>query len=81
MAVSIRVMFFGATADIVGQRELRLDLSRSDSISSIFDRLLADYHLLSQHQLHFALNQQYATGKEMLQEDDELAIFTAVSGG
>jgi molybdopterin converting factor small subunit len=33
------------------------------------------------HQLLFAVNQEYASGDEPLKNGDELAVFTAVSGG
>lgn len=36
---------------------------------------------LASHKLLYSVNQSYAAGGERLKSDDELAIFTAVSGG
>ena len=49
--------------------------------ADIFEKLVADNPLLGRHRLHFSVNQQYATGDEILIDGDEMAIFTAVSGG
>lgn len=79
--MSIQVLFFGATADITGQRRVEIELSPDSRASDIFERLVVDHPLLARHRLHFSVNQQYATGDEILNDGDEMAIFTAVSGG
>jgi molybdopterin synthase sulfur carrier subunit len=79
--MDLKVLFFGATADIVGNRELHLELAAGEAASFVFKRIVAEYPLLSRHKLHFAINQQFATGNEIVRDGDELAIFTAVSGG
>jgi molybdopterin converting factor small subunit len=65
----------------VGQRQLELDLSGPVTAKACFDELLKNYPQLNKHKLLFSRNQEYARGDEMLSEGDELAIFTAVSGG
>jgi molybdopterin synthase sulfur carrier subunit len=77
----LKVLFFGATADIVGAREMQIEVLANDSASSVFERIAAVYPPLAKHKLLFALNQQYVDGSTTLHEGDELAIFTAVSGG
>ncbi len=77
----VRVLFFGATADIAGKRCVEVELASPSPASRIYDQLIAEYPRLAAHKLHFSLNQQYATGDELLNDGDELAIFTAVSGG
>lgn len=77
----VRVLFFGATADISGQREIVIDAEGSTTSQSVFEQILSQYPALSAHRLLYSLNQKYATGDEMVSEGDELAIFTAVSGG
>jgi molybdopterin converting factor small subunit len=79
--IRVKVLFFGAVADEVGRRVDELEVRTGDPSKSIFDRLLSDYPSLSTHKLLFSVNQNYATGKETLKTGDELAIFTAVSGG
>lgn len=76
-----QVLFFGATADITGQRRVEVALPPEAKALDVFEKLIADYPLLAKHRLHFSVNHQYATGDEILNDGDELAIFTAVSGG
>ena len=79
--MKVRILFFGATADIVGTSELQFDLSSSESASTVFERILSKYPSLTNHHLRYSVNQTYATGEETICEGDELALFTAVSGG
>lgn len=79
--MTVQVLFFGATADITGQRKLKIELPSDAVAGQIFEKLLSDFPALSKHRLHYSVNEQYATGNEMLNDGDELAIFTAVSGG
>jgi molybdopterin converting factor small subunit len=75
------VLFFGATADVVGTRRKTLEIGSPEPAKVIFDRILTDYPALSKHRLLFAINQRYVNGDEIVNDGDELAIFTAVSGG
>lgn len=77
----IHVLFFGATADITGQRRLAVELPHDSKATDIFEKLIIDHPQLAKHRLYFSVNQQYAAGDETLNDGDELAIFTAVSGG
>ena len=79
--MSVRILFFGSTADIVGKRELCI-LTVGATVSELLDRLISDYPRLADQKLHFALNEEYASGDTfVVGMYDELAIFTAVSGG
>jgi molybdopterin converting factor subunit 1 len=77
----IRVLFFGTTADEVGQRELELSLNQSPTVHDAFKETLKSFPNLEKHKLLFAVNQEYVSENRQLQTGDELAIFTAVSGG
>ena len=79
--MSVQVLFFGATADITGQRRFEIELPLDAKAADVFEKLTLDFPSLAKHRLHFSVNQQYATGNEILNDGDELAIFTAVSGG
>lgn len=79
--MNVQVLFFGATADITGQRRIEVDLPPEAIAADIFEKLVADHPLLARHRLHYSINQQYANGDEMISDGDEFAIFTAVSGG
>ncbi len=79
--MNIQILFFGATADITGKRRVEIAIEPETTASEISKNLIAEYPRLDSHKIHISLNQQYATGEELLHDGDEIAIFTAVSGG
>ena len=79
--MKIRVLFFGATADETGEREIEFSLSENVNANQAFAEIVAKYPRLKNHKLLFAVNQEYASGEEIVKDGDELAVFTAVSGG
>jgi len=78
---NVKVLFFGATADAVGEREIEIDVETDAKADAVFKQIISDYPQLEKHSLLFALNQEYSNGDEIIRNGDELAIFTAVSGG
>ncbi len=76
-----RVLFFGATAEETGEREIEFDLRKEIKAADAFKQIVAAFPNLRKHSLLFAVNQEYASGDETIKNGDELAIFTAVSGG
>ncbi len=81
MIKKIKILFFGATAEIVSTREITLEILGRTTSKSIFEQLVTKYPDLAKHRLHFSVNRQYASGNEIIRDGDEIAIFTAVSGG
>ena len=79
--MKVQVLFFGATADETGAREIEFDAPESQKAGEIFAEIVNQYPRLKNHKLLFAVNQEYASGGEIIANGDELAIFTAVSGG
>jgi len=79
--MSARILFFGFTADIAGKREIEILVPDALSANSVLNDVLGRIPSLAGHNLHISINQQYATGNEIIRDGDELAIFTAVSGG
>jgi molybdopterin converting factor small subunit len=79
--VNIKVLFFGATADIVGNRELEFDFENGTKSDSAFQQVVEKFPKLAEHSLLFALNQEYVNDAVTINNGDELAVFTAVSGG
>jgi len=79
--MTIQVLFFGATANVTGERSIDISLLKESSSKEVFEQINAQFPKLSKHKLLYSLNQQYATGDEIIRDGDELAIFTAVSGG
>ncbi|MCD9185343.1 MAG: MoaD/ThiS family protein [Pyrinomonadaceae bacterium] len=79
--MNVQVLFFGATADETGEREIEFSFDENISAERAFAEIVEKYPRLKAHKLLFAVNQEYADGGEIIKNGDELAIFTAVSGG
>jgi len=47
----------------------------------MLEQVVEEYPKLSTLKLLVSLNQEYSTGHEIINDNDELAIFTSVSGG
>lgn len=78
----LRVLFFGALRDRFGLEE-RLEQFPGRSVAD----LLEYYHAVAPElsglwqTLAVAVNQQYAKGNTLLENDDEVALLPPVSGG
>ena len=79
--MNVKVLFFGATADAAGEREVEISFDNPVNAETAFSDILEKFPRLSARKLLFARNQEYITGDEMIEDGDELAVFTAVSGG
>jgi molybdopterin converting factor small subunit len=60
---------------------MHLSVGAGQGASNIFRDLIDRFPELKHHKLLFAINETYAKGDEIIHDGDELAIFTAVSGG
>lgn len=79
--MKVSVLFFGATADETGTREIDLEFPENAKAEDAFGEIVSKFPRLANHKLLFAVNQEYAGGDEIIKDGDELAVFTAVSGG
>lgn len=79
--ISINVKFFGATADTAGAREIAFDVPNGATAGATLDFVVERVPALARHKLLFAVNEDYLPAETQLRDGDELAIFTAVSGG
>jgi MoaE-MoaD fusion protein len=81
--IKVRVLFFGAARDAVGQEQIEVELESPINADGARDKLLSDYPSLQRFgkSLLFAVNQQYAQSDREISDGDELAVFPPVSGG
>lgn len=83
--MKVKVLFFGATADAVGKREIDFEPSEGAKVEDVFNEILNAFPGLRNNfdksSLLLALNQEYANGGEIVRSGDEIAVFTPVSGG
>src|SRR5688500_16743389 len=81
--IKVRVLFFGAARDAVGQEQFEIELESPINADGARAKLLSAYPSLQRFgkSLLFAVNQQYAQGDREISAGDELAVFPPVSGG
>ena len=83
MNIRVKVLFFGAARDAVGQPEVELELDQEGTSATALAQLIEQYPNLGRfgRSLLVAVNQEYARGEMPLKNGDELAVFPPVSGG
>lgn len=79
--MSITTLFFGATADLFGAREIKFDDVNGSTVGEVLARLKQTNPDLNRHKLLVALNEEYVSLDASVKDGDTLAVFTAVSGG
>jgi molybdopterin converting factor small subunit len=79
--MKINILFFGATADLTGFRRIERTVHSPISADDVLKQLRDEYPNFKDHKLLFAVNEEYAALDFKLKDGDELAVFTAVSGG
>ena len=79
--MEIRVLFFGATADAVGRREIKLDVCNEETVGVVVDAVRKSHASLAGMRLLAAVNEEYAEPHRKLNPADRVALFTPVSGG
>ncbi|HUR99139.1 MAG TPA: MoaD/ThiS family protein [Pyrinomonadaceae bacterium] len=79
--MQVRVLFFGATADAVGDSEVTLDIGSEATLGDLVQFLKTSNARLAQMKLLSAVNEEYAETRRTLMAGDRVALFTAVSGG
>ncbi|HYJ84751.1 MAG TPA: molybdopterin converting factor subunit 1 [Pyrinomonadaceae bacterium] len=79
----VKVLFFGAARDAVGQSERELILPGVTTSSQVMAKLIEQFPDLRRfgNSLLFAVNQEYAREDREVKDGDELAVFPPVSGG
>ena len=79
--MNVIFLFFGATAELVDTRRMEIVLAPGITANMAFHEIKRKFPKLNDHKLHCAVNEKYSTGDEIICDGDEIAIFTAVSGG
>lgn len=78
----VRILAFGIAREIVGQRELEIQLAEGHTVADLRSQLAASYPgVMGLKSLFIAVNNEYATDAQVLNEADEIAIIPPVSGG
>ena len=82
-SVVVKVLFFGAARDAVGQADATLALHPPTNAASAFEQVVVAFPPLRRfgRSLLFAINEEYAAADKEVRNGDELAVFPPVSGG
>jgi len=77
------VKFFAALREIVGTREMSLEVADSQTVEGLFRELCARYPRLADYDsaLFYSVNAEYVSPDYALQDGDEVAFIPPVSGG
>ena len=82
-AMKIKVKLFAALAEVVGHRELELEVESGTTAGELLDSLVAEHSKLARYLdvIQVAINQEFAERNSQITEDDEVALLPPVSGG
>ena len=81
--MQVKLLFFATLKDIVGARQIQLEVPAGSTISDLLTRLEASYPRFKDYRavLLTAINEDYVGKDARINEGDEVAIFPPVSGG
>lgn len=79
--ININFLLFGVCRDLVGRSRLEMKVNHRSTVAEAVSIIREHFPGLERPNLLFAVNEEYVNDQTMLQDGDELAIFTAVSGG
>lgn len=81
--MQVRLLFFATLKDIVGSREMRVEVPHNCTVEDLLNQLEQQYPQFVAYRsiLLTAVNEEYVGRSSALAEGDEVAIFPPVSGG
>lgn len=79
--MNLKILLFGAAAEAAKHRDLSYSVGQDITVGELIEILRRDYPPLDSLQLLSAVNQEYAEAERRLNDGDEVALFTPVSGG
>jgi molybdopterin synthase catalytic subunit len=79
----VRLLFFATLKDIVGSREMQLDVPAGSTVGDVLTHLEGSYPRMKEYRpvVLTAINEEYVERSVRIEEGDEVAIFPPVSGG
>jgi molybdopterin synthase sulfur carrier subunit len=80
--MKLRILAFGIAKDILGTASMEKEWSDGLTMHDLRSQLEKEYPKLKElRTFMLALNSEYATGPEQVNDNDEIAIIPPVSGG
>jgi molybdopterin converting factor subunit 1 len=79
---TLKIKAFGITRDMIGGRELVLEIGKENTVLDLRRKLQEKYPAMSGlKSLFIAVNNEYADDAKILSVNDEIALIPPVSGG
>lgn len=75
-----KILFFAHLRDAVGQESLEINAT-GKTIAELKQQLIEEYDIPKLDSVMAALNEEFATNDEVIQEGDTVAFIPPVSGG
>jgi molybdopterin synthase sulfur carrier subunit len=80
--MKINILTFGIAKDIIGSRNMELELPEGSSVGYLKELLVASYPAFSDlKSLQVAVNEEFASNELILTAKDDIALIPPVSGG
>ena len=81
--MQVRLLFFATLKDIVGSRQLQMDVPPGSTVGDLLSHLESMYPRIKDYRpvVLTAINEEYADQSATVGDGDEVAIFPPVSGG
>ena len=79
--MKVRVLFFGATAEAAGSKEIQCEITGGETAGDVVESIRAKISRLASMKMLCAVNEEYVSPDQKLSDGDDIALFTAVSGG
>lgn len=81
--MKIRVLFYAQLSDLIGRRELEVDLSDDATVRELLDQIYARQPALRSHDnsILIGLGVEFVDRNHKLKPGDEIAIMPPVQGG
>jgi molybdopterin converting factor subunit 1 len=80
--MQIEVLLFGIIADLIGESNISMKINSGSTIGDFKKYLIANYPQLKTYTTYaIALNEAYALDRQIIQQQDTIAIIPPVSGG
>jgi MoaE-MoaD fusion protein len=79
----VRLLFFATLKDIIGAREMQLDVPDGSTVADVLTHLEGSYPRMKDYRpvVLTAVNEEYVERGTRIEDGDEVAIFPPVSGG
>jgi MoaE-MoaD fusion protein len=79
----VRLLFFATLKDIIGAREMQLDVPAGSTVADVLTHLEGSYPRMKDYRpvVLTAVNEEYVERGTRIEDGDEVAIFPPVSGG